>query len=88
MKTNHTFKHFVWLYPLAALACFVIVFWPKVQEMVRQWSGADNNYTYLVVPMFFYLCWDMRDRFGFKAFSWNYWGIVPGNSCGRPDGHG
>jgi exosortase D (VPLPA-CTERM-specific) len=65
------------LFPLAALNCLVVSFWPNIQEMVQQWSSGDKNYAYAVVPLVLYLYWDIRERFDFKTFSWCFWGAVP-----------
>jgi hypothetical protein len=48
------------LFPAAILLCFIIAYWTSYQKMSIRWSGGDNNYCYLVVPLFLYLCWDMR----------------------------
>jgi len=77
MTPNNKTKTYSYVYLLVILTCFVAAFWPKIQTMVQQWSGGDNNYAYLVMPLFIYLCWDMRSRFDFKTFSWSYWGLLP-----------
>ena len=48
------------IFSLAVLACFIIGYWPAIQKMSLRWSGGDNNYCYLVIPLFLYLCWDRR----------------------------
>ena len=50
------------LFPAAILLCFIIAYWASYQKMSIRWSGGDNNYCYLVVPLFLYLCWDMRKK--------------------------
>ena len=72
MTTNNKTKTYAFVYLLAILTCFTAAFWPKIQAMVQQWSGGDNSYAYLVVPICLFLCWDMRDRFEFNRFSWSY----------------
>jgi len=48
--------------PAAILICFIIAYWTSYQKMSIRWSGGDNNYCYLVVPLFLYLCWDRRNK--------------------------
>ena len=50
-------------------------FRPILQELVRVWDSGDNNYCFLVVPLFLYLCWEKRETFRFTQFSWNAWGV-------------
>ena len=50
------------LFPAAILLCFIIAYWTSYQKMSIRWSGGDNNYCYLVVPLFLYLCWDRRKK--------------------------
>jgi len=50
------------LFPAAILLCFIIAYWTSYQKMSIRWSGGDNNYCYLVVPLFLYLCWDRRNK--------------------------
>ncbi len=45
--------------------------------MSIRWSGGDNNYCYLVVPLFLYLLYDCRNQFKFGEFSWNIFGLIP-----------
>jgi hypothetical protein len=41
---------------------FLISFWAALQKMAIRWDGGDNNYCYLVVPLFIYLLWDKRNQ--------------------------
>ena len=50
------------LFPAAILLCFIIAYWTSYQKMSIRWSGGDNNYCYLVVPLFAYLLWDKRKK--------------------------
>ena len=50
------------LLPAIILACFIIAYWASYQKMSIRWSGGDNSYCYLVIPLFFYLCWDRRKK--------------------------
>jgi exosortase D (VPLPA-CTERM-specific) len=79
-EIDHNNKHkewYVYLFPLAALAGFTAALWPHIHSMIQQWGSEDNSYGYIVVPLFLYLCWDMRERFDFKTFSWSLWGVLP-----------
>ena len=42
----------------AILLFFIIAYWTSYQKMSIRWAGGDNNYCYLVVPLFAYLLWD------------------------------
>jgi EpsI family protein len=48
--------------PLSLFICFSLAFWSALHKMSYRWSGGDNNYCYLVVPLFLYLCWDRRNK--------------------------
>ena len=50
------------IFSLVLLACFIYGYWPALQKMSMRWAGGDNNYCYLVVPLFLYLCWDRRNK--------------------------
>lgn len=50
------------LLPAVILLCFIIAYWTSYQKMSIRWSGGDNNYCYLVVPLFAYLLWDKRNK--------------------------
>ncbi len=40
----------------------VLALWPIMQKLSIRWEGGDNNYCYLVVPLFLYLLYDIRAR--------------------------
>ena len=61
----------------AILLFFIIAYWTSYQKMAIRWDNGDNNYCYLVVPLFLYLLWDRKNRFRFSEFSWNPFGFVP-----------
>lgn len=58
-------------------------------QLVRRWNKGDNSYCYLIVPIFFYLCWEQRrtgakslsgetsSGFAFSQFTWCAWGLIP-----------
>ena len=50
------------LLPAAILLCFIVAYWTFYQKMSSRWSGGDNNYCYLVIPLFAYLLWDRRHK--------------------------
>ena len=56
---------------------YVIALWPVLQKLAIRWDGGDNNYCYLVVPLFHYLLWDRKKQFCFSEFSWNSIGFFP-----------
>ena len=72
-KVNFYFLFF----PAAILACFFIVYWPMFQKMTLRWASDDNNYCYLIVPLFLYLCWEQKDRFRFGDLAFTSWGLIP-----------
>ncbi|MBW2150031.1 MAG: EpsI family protein [Deltaproteobacteria bacterium] len=57
--------------------CLVIASKAILLKLFSNWSSADNNYCYFVVPLFAYLCWERRSDFQFTLFSWSPWGLVP-----------
>ncbi len=50
------------LFLAAILLCFIIAYWTVYQKMSIRWPGGDNNYCYLVIPLFAYLLWDKRKK--------------------------
>jgi EpsI family protein len=64
MQNSYLLRHNLtkFLFPAVILLCFTIAYWTSYQKMSIRWSGGDNNYCYLVVPLFLYLCWDMRKK--------------------------
>ena len=50
------------LFPAAIFLCFIIAYWTSYQKMSIRWAGGDNNYCYLVIPLFVYLLWDKRNK--------------------------
>jgi exosortase D (VPLPA-CTERM-specific) len=70
-------RFLIYALPLVILTSFAISYWPVFRKLEKQWSGGDNSYCYLIVPLFLYLCWDIKDRFHFREFSWNPWGLLP-----------
>ena len=57
------------------LVVFVFAYWPAIVRLVSAWDTGENNYCYLVGPMFIYICWEMRGSFNFGQVSWSYWGL-------------
>ena len=70
-------RFLIYALPLAILTSFAVSYWPVFQKLEKQWSTGDNSYCYLIIPLFLYLCWDIRDRFRFREFSWTPWGFLP-----------
>ncbi|MEA1948911.1 MAG: EpsI family protein [Thermodesulfobacteriota bacterium] len=73
-ETDNILKYF---FIITTFIFFVIGFFPTMEKLSIRWSGGDNDYCYLIVPLFIYLCWDKRERFRFGQFSWALWGLVP-----------
>ena len=63
--------------PAGILACFFIGYWPMFQKMILRWTTGDNNYCYLIVPLFLYLCWEQKSRFRFGNLTFTSWGLIP-----------
>jgi len=56
--------------------CLAITHQPVFSKLYRNWSSADNNYCFIIIPLFIYLCWDRRIAFQFNRFNWSPWGFV------------
>ena len=65
------------IFPVVIFSCFIVGYWPAFQKLFFQWSTGDNNYCYLIVPLFLYLCWERRNDFRFRDFTWSPWGLIP-----------
>ena len=65
------------IFPVLIFSGFIFSYWTVLYKMTIRWSTGDNNYCYLVLPLFVYLLWDRRRRFSFAELSWDYWGLVP-----------
>ena len=66
------------LLPGLMLTVFVLCFISIFQKMAYQWSsGGDDDYCYLIIPLFLYLCWEKKASFHFDRFTWNGWGVLP-----------
>lgn len=61
---------------IVSVSCFVIAFWSALSKMPLRWGSGDNSYCYLILPVFFYLCWENRESFKFSLFSWSGWGLL------------
>lgn len=65
------------IFPIVILGTLVLALQTAFQKISIRWDNGDNSYCYLIIPLFIYLCWDRKEYFKFKEFSWNYLGIVP-----------
>lgn len=66
------------LIPIAFIMVgFLLSLWPALLKLGIRWNSDDNSYCYLILPIFFYLCWEVKGRFRFGEFSWNRWGVIP-----------
>jgi len=67
------------LYVGLLTASFLICFWVAAGKLYLRWNTGDNNYCFLIVPLFAYLCWDRRYNrkigFRFDDYSWSIWGL-------------
>jgi len=59
---SNTDKVYSLLLPLCALGFFIISYYSAFYKMSQRWDGGDNNYCYLVIPLFVYLLWDKRKK--------------------------
>ncbi|MHA2282699.1 MAG: VPLPA-CTERM-specific exosortase XrtD [Promethearchaeota archaeon] len=64
------------VFPMLIFACLGVSYWHALNKLLWRWSSGDNNYSYLIIPLFLYLLWDKKDQFRFHEFSWNPWGLV------------
>lgn len=66
--------------PLLLIALLAISQIQSIEKLLHRWNTGDNNYCFLIFPLFAYLCWDLRVRgkngFKFGEFSWNSWGLL------------
>ncbi|MEW6428822.1 MAG: VPLPA-CTERM-specific exosortase XrtD [Thermodesulfobacteriota bacterium] len=62
--------------PLLLLASFVLSYQSPLAKMMERWQGGDNDYCFLVIPIFAYLLWEKRGVFRFSEFSWSWQGLV------------
>ncbi len=72
--TSHDLKGLV--LPIAMLLCFAIGYWADMQKLLMRWGNSDNDYCYLILPLFAWLLWEKRAEFDFRAFEWSPWGLV------------
>jgi hypothetical protein len=50
----------------------IVSFWFGFQKLHLRWDSGDNNYCYLIIPVFIYLLWDRRSQgSGFRVPRWN-----------------
>jgi len=72
LKQNRTLN---FIFPVSMLTFFIIGYYNTFQKLSIHWSKGDNNYCYLIVPIFLYLCWEERKHFRFHQFSWSPLGV-------------
>lgn len=61
---------------IISIVCFMAAFWAALSKMQLRWANDDNSYCYLILPVFFYLCWEEKKQFQLNVFSWNGWGLL------------
>ncbi|MCF8069437.1 MAG: EpsI family protein [Desulfobacterales bacterium] len=64
-------------FPFLVLICFISTNLSVFAKLGIAWESDDNNYCYLIVPLFLYLLWAKKDTFNFSNISWNPLGLVP-----------
>ncbi len=57
------------VFPVAIAVCFVTAYWSVFQKLGVHWAKEDNSYCYLIVPLFFYLCWERKTSFHFHELT-------------------
>ena len=79
MKLSKTIVPHVIL-TLLLLSILVLTQFPSIEKMLHRWNEGDNDYCFLVIPLFLYLCWDRRFNgktgFRFDLFEWSWLGFV------------
>lgn len=65
------------IFPVTIFAGFLAGYWTSLYKLILRWNNGDDNYCYLIIPLFIYLCWEKRKDFRYHEFSWTLWGIVP-----------
>ncbi len=68
------------LLTLILAAVFAATQIPSIQKLLIRWNQGDNDYCFLIVPLFVYLCWDRRFNgqtgFRYAQFEWSPWGLA------------
>jgi exosortase D (VPLPA-CTERM-specific) len=78
MPKTDSFKERVMnVFPLIILASFIAGYWTSISKLIHRWNSGDDNYCFLIIPLFLYLCWEKRRHFRFAEFSWSIWGLIP-----------
>ena len=72
----HNYTIFNSIFVFLVLILFTVSFLPVFHKLAIRWDSGDNSYCYMILPVFLYLCWDMKESFKFFEFSWNIWGII------------
>ena len=79
MKLSKTILPHVIL-TLLLLSILVLTQLPSIEKMLHRWNEGDNDYCFLIIPLFIYLCWDRRFNgktgFRFDVFEWSWMGFV------------
>ena len=68
------------LLTLILAAVFAATQIPSIQKLLIRWNQGDNDYCFLIVPLFVYLCWDRRFNgqtgFRYAQFEWSPLGLA------------
>ncbi len=76
-KTDSFKDHIKYVFLTIILAIFIAGYWTSISKLIHRWNSGDDNYCFLIIPLFLYLCWEKRQHFRFAEFSWSIWGIIP-----------
>ena len=52
----------MFILPLVILSVFMIGYLPVFEKLLVRWEAGDNSYCYLIVPLFLYLLYDIREK--------------------------
>jgi len=76
-------RYLNYYYPVSAvvniffmISCFIVGYWPVLERLKIRWDSGDSSYSYLVIPLFLYLCWERNSFFRFDRFAWSALGPI------------
>ncbi|MBU0481340.1 MAG: EpsI family protein [Proteobacteria bacterium] len=65
------------LFPGLIFLSFAVGCWSSIEKLLVRWNTGDDDYCFLVLPLFVYLCWEKKDHFRFNEFSWWPPAVIP-----------
>lgn len=63
--------------PFSIMGIFTLCWLSAFDKMLIRWNSGDDSYCYLIFPLFFYICWENRERFNFAEVSFSTLAILP-----------